>query len=445
MPWYAAATRPAFRAGLLAGAAVATGLMAGLGRSRTQIRAAMAELEHARAEAVRHAELLQAILDSSVDGITVVDGAGESLLHNPAAKDILGALDESGSEHWQDHYGVYHPDEGTPYACDDLPLVRALNGQRSEQVPILIRNPASPGGRIVSVCAQPLRDPNGQQGAVAIFHDVTALRQREADLASFAGIVAHDLKSPLTAISGYTEILRHDIDGLPEAAVPLLEKVRTTSKRMQNLITDLLTYASARDSALDMVDLDLKPIVDSIVSERFATAMMVSDALAPEAQIGALAVVHADPVMVRQLLDNLIGNALKYTPPGQPARLEITTAPAARPGWVQVEIADRGIGIPAGQHHAIFEDFHRAVTRTEYAGTGLGLAICSRIVTRHGGLIGVQDNPGGGARFWFTLPAAPAEASPEGGSSAPGQAEGEPQASSADAARNRLTASHRAR
>jgi signal transduction histidine kinase len=417
----AAAARSAFRTALLAGAAVAIGVMAGRGRSRTQMRTVVADLEHARAQAVRHAELLQAILDSSVDGITVVDRAGESLLHNPAAKDILGALDESNSEQWQAHYGIYHPDEGTEYACDDLPLVRALNGQRSEQVPILIRNPASPSGRIISVCAQPLRDPNGQQGAVAVFHDVTALRQREADLTSFAGIVAHDLKSPLTAISGYAEILRNEIEGLPDAAIGLLDRVLTTSARMHQLIGDLLGYASARDSALEMVNFDLRPVVDGIVSERFATRPRLSAAPVPEAQVGPLAVVHADPVMVHQLLDNLIGNALKYTPPGQPARLEITTTPAARPGWVQVEIADRGIGIPDGQHHAIFEDFHRAVPRNDYAGTGLGLAICNRVVTRHGGRIGVQDNPGGGARFWFTLPAAEAEANPDDDPAAPGR------------------------
>jgi signal transduction histidine kinase len=387
---------------------VAIGAITGQARGRARLRAGTIQLKQRKAEAVRHSELLQAILDSSSDGIAVVDEHGESLLHNPAAKAILGALDDSGTEDWQDHYGIYHPDGHTAFAADELPLVRALAGQASEQVPMLIRNTANPSGAVISVCAQPLRDPNGQHGAVAVFHDVTALRQREAELASFAGIVAHDLKSPLAAIAGYSEVIRDEVADLPAAAVVLLERVLAASKRMNQLIDDLLTYASARDRALDATDLDLRSVVDDIISDRFAACSLTPDLPAPHADIGPLAAVHADPAMVRQLLDNLIGNALKYTPPGQPARLDLGTAPT-KPGWVRVEIADHGIGIPAGQHHAIFEDFHRAHAGTAYAGTGLGLAICDRIVTRHGGRIGVQDNPGGGARFWFTLPCAEAE------------------------------------
>jgi signal transduction histidine kinase len=376
----------------------------GQARTRRQVRASTTDLDEANRQAVRHAGLLQAILDSSIDGIAVVDEHGEPLMHNPAAQAILGALDGSGTAGWQDHHGIYHPDELTPFTADEMPLARALAGRSSEQVDLLIRNAANPAGIVITVCAQPLRDPNGQHGAVAIFHDVTALRQHEADLASFAGVVAHDLKSPLSAIAGYIEVLREDIPDLPVAAGPVLQRMLAASTRMRRFIDDLLDYASARDSVLEATDLDLRPLVDDILSDRLA-AGHASDAAAPRTEVGALGVVHGDPVMIRQLLDNLIGNALKYTPPGQPAQLDISAVPA-EPGWIRVEIADRGIGIPAGQHHAIFEDFHRAHTPSKYAGTGLGLAICDRITTRHGGRIGAQDNPGGGARFWFTLPAA---------------------------------------
>jgi signal transduction histidine kinase len=270
---------------------------------------------------------------------------------------------------------------------------------------MLIRNDAHPAGLIISVCAQPLVDPQGQHGAVAVFHDVTALRQHEADLASFAGIVAHDLKSPLSAIMGFTEVACDEIADSSPVAVPILERVLATTRRMGQLIDDLLSYASARDATLEAVDVDLKTVVDDVITDRLAAAALTPDVPAPQAKIGSLATVHADPAMIRQLLDNLVGNALKYTPPGQSADLEILATPAA-PGWIRVEIADRGIGIPAGQHHAVFEDFHRAHPRADYAGTGLGLAICARIIGRHGGHIGVQDNPGGGARFWFTLPTA---------------------------------------
>ena len=115
----------------------------------------------------------------------------------------------------------------------------------------------------------------------------------------------------------------------------------------------------------------------------------------------------ADPAMLRHVLDNLIGNALKYVQAGRAARIDVTAVPDTG-GWIRVEVADRGIGIPDVDKADIFESFHRSETAAGYAGTGLGLAICRRIVERHGGAIGVTDNPGGGTRFHFTLrPAGP--------------------------------------
>jgi signal transduction histidine kinase len=110
-------------------------------------------------------------------------------------------------------------------------------------------------------------------------------------------------------------------------------------------------------------------------------------------------------VLLRQVIDNLLGNALKYTPPGQPVRVTVTAQPGGD-GFTAVEVADRGIGIPDGQHTAIFERFHRAHPGTTYPGTGLGLAICQRIIERHGGTITATDNPGDGTIFRFTLPLA---------------------------------------
>jgi hypothetical protein len=135
--------------------------------------------------------------------------------------------------------------------------------------------------------------------------------------------------------------------------------------------------------------------------------------------------------MLRQLVDNLVGNALKYVRPSTAARVDVTAArvdvTAARVdvtaapagGWVRVEIADRGIGIPRAERDTVFEPFHRARTEHAYGGTGLGLAICQRIVDRHGGRIGVTDNAGGGTRFFFTLPAAVGATTPAVAGTAP--------------------------
>jgi hypothetical protein len=118
--------------------------------------------------------------------------------------------------------------------------------------------------------------------------------------------------------------------------------------------------------------------------------------------------------MLRHVVDNLIGNSLKYVQPGRVARVDVTAGPAPA-GWTRIEVADRGIGIPDEDKPNIFESFHRAHTAAGYAGTGLGLAICRRIVERHGGAIGVADNPGGGTRFHFTLPLAGTVVQPPAG------------------------------
>jgi len=112
--------------------------------------------------------------------------------------------------------------------------------------------------------------------------------------------------------------------------------------------------------------------------------------------------VQADPVLVRQLIDNLVGNAIKYTAPEVVPALRITAG--LDEAMVTVRIVDNGIGIPEGQHDAIFGNFHRAHLNGGFVGTGLGLAICKRILERHGGTISATDNPAGGSCFTFTLP-----------------------------------------
>jgi PAS domain S-box-containing protein len=234
------------------------------------------------------------------------------------------------------------------------------------------------------------------------------LRARQDDLKAFSYVVAHDLKGPLAAVGGFAEIIGTDLaDGVtdPGELLPNLDRVRSGVDRMQHLIDDLLAYATAGDAEIRPEAVDLQAMVAEIVAER--TDHLRGGAIRPEIIWGPLPAVHADRVLCRQLLDNLIGNALKYSIPGRPASVEVS-AHRDPDGWVRIDVADRGIGIAAEQQKLVFQTFHRATTDPGYAGTGLGLAICRRVVERHHGTIGVTDNPGGGSRFQFTLPPAAA-------------------------------------
>ena len=395
---------------VLGGSATITVILAGLvyvlatarARAVARVHEATAGLRAAEAESRRQAGLLGAVMTSIGDGVGVVDQRGEFLLHNPAARALLGVADETGGPGgWQEHYGLFRADGRTPYPVEDLPLIRALRGESPTGVEMVIRNPARPEGILISVDAGPLDAGAGQPGAVAVFHDITELRRYENDLAVFAGVVAHDLKAPLTAMRGHCEAAEDALDAsAPDRAAASLTRIQRAVDRMTSMIDTLLAYTTARDAPLRAADVDLDALVADVVQDRIAH---LPPDERPDVYVGPLPAVRADPAMLRHVLDNLIGNALKYVRPDVAARVDVTAVPDGT-GWTRVDIADRGIGIPDEDKPAVFERFHRAHASAGYAGTGLGLAICKRIVERHGGEIGVEDNPGGGTRFFFTLP-----------------------------------------
>ena len=379
-------------------------LASGRARARAQVRLATGHLVEAEAEARRQAGLLTAVLDSIGDGVGVVDEQGAFLIHNPAARELLGVDDTDRPGEWQEHYGLFTTD-GAPFPQEELPLVRALGGESTDEVEMVVRNRTRPEGVRIAVSGRPL-DAGGQRGAVAVFRDVTVDREQRAELAAFAGVVAHDLRHPLTVIIGFLELI-----GMPGAGASgasgqepggrtekYVARALASARRMDRLIGDLLDYTAARDAGLSPAPLDLGALARVVLDEHLARAW---EGERPVVHVGALPTVHADPVRLRQVFANIVGNAIKYTAPGQTPRVEITAVKTDTE--VTVLFSDRGIEIPQDQRAAIFTPFHRAHT-DGYAGTGLGLAICHRIVARHGGSLTVRDNPGGGSVFAMTLP-----------------------------------------
>ncbi|MEU4421458.1 ATP-binding protein [Actinoplanes sp. NPDC024001] len=381
-------------------------LATGRERAQAQVRAATADLRAGQVETRRQATLLRAVLDGISDGVGVVAPGGGFLLHNPAAQRILGRSEmEPDARTWPEQFGLYRLDGVTPFPAEELPLVRALAGADSDQVEMVVRNDVHPDGRVISVSARPMETASGERGAVAVFHDITDRKRVETELRGFAGVVAHDLKSPLTTVRGYAELIVEALNADPadlEFARRGAGKVISGAGRMERLITELLDYTAARDATLRIAEVNLRTVVDDVVTTRIDAPAAAADR--PDVFVGSLPTVCADPVLLRQVVDNLVGNAIKYTPPGQAPRIDITARTGAD-GAVCVQIADRGIGIPEGEHAAVFDSFHRASNGTGHPGTGLGLAICRRIVERHGGHIEAAPNPGGGTIFTFTLPA----------------------------------------
>ncbi len=406
---FAAVTDHAARAlvaQLFVGMIAVVGLTLALGRDERE--ELIGVLRGAQEAATGQARLMSTIVDSMSEGLTVVDERGRVLLRNPAVRTLMGgAIPGTDEPARPGFHGLFHLD-GTPVDPAGMPHRRALAGHDVRDLDVLVRNAGVPDGRILRVSSTALPgERDGHRYAVTVFHDVTAERRHRDELASFAGVVAHDLLNPLTTVEGWAEAVAELFEDAP--ATPLaaeatsgLTRIRRAAAHMRNLINDLLAYTTARDATVAAVPVRLDQVLEDIATARVDQAQS-DDKPVPVFDLPAGVVVHADPVLLRQLLDNLISNSIKYTAPGVVPRIIVAAVPGDR---VTVEISDNGIGIPTGQHESIFDNFHRAHRSAGYAGTGLGLGICKRIVERHGGTIAATDNPSGrGSRFTFTLPA----------------------------------------
>ncbi|MEU8818452.1 HAMP domain-containing sensor histidine kinase [Actinoplanes sp. NPDC048796] len=227
---------------------------------------------------------------------------------------------------------------------------------------------------------------------------IAELSRSNTELEQFAGVVSHDLAAPLSVVSGYLELLGERIRGTDPQSEKWIAAGTRAVGRMQRLITSLLTYARAGNAPYqpepvplgDLVELALTDLRGSIAG---ATVAVRDD----------LPVIEGDPLLVRQLLQNLISNALKYRRPDRPCRIEITAVPLEHNCW-RVDLADNGRGIPPAQRDRVFEMFAQ-VDPSAGTGYGVGLSTCQRIVDRHGGEIHAEQTPGGGTTVWFTLPA----------------------------------------
>jgi light-regulated signal transduction histidine kinase (bacteriophytochrome) len=226
------------------------------------------------------------------------------------------------------------------------------------------------------------------------------LARSNADLEQFAYVASHDLQEPLRKVASFCQLLEQRYSGqLDERGEQYIAFAVDGAKRMQRLITDLLTFSRVGRTSEGFIDLDLAPTItrawDGLESRvRESSAELEIDA----AGIG----VHGDATLVQLLLGNLLGNALKYRRDDLEPRIRVTAGEEA--GLVRVDVADNGIGIPEEYAEKVFVIFQRLHGRDEYEGTGIGLALCKKVVEFHGGTIELRPSPLGGTCVSFTLP-----------------------------------------
>ena len=266
----------------------------------------------------------------------------------------------------------------------------------------------------IMVSASPIKNDDGVViGGVATTQDITELRtvQKElaisnADLQQFAYVASHDLQAPLRMISSYLQLLENrNVDKLDQDSKEYIAFALDGAESMKLLIKDILDYSRVETQGRDFLPTDMNFVIGSVmrdlegqIAEAGATV-----SYAPQPTI------KADQTQMTQLMENLIGNAIKF----RSDRAPIVQISATRMGrfW-QFAVSDNGIGLDLKYKARIFEMFQRLHTRDEYKGTGIGLAICKRIVDRHGGQIWVESAQGEGTTFYFTIPIGPVERTP---------------------------------
>ncbi len=350
-----------------------------LRQMHTQLGERFDQLRHEQAE-------VAAVLEAMVEGVIAADARGRIVTANAAAHRFLG----------------YAPEATLP----ELPQLFRAKPAR-EVVDALLSGEVVAGReleleeRTILASGRPL--PQG--GAVLVLHDLTDLRRLEMVRRDFVANVSHELKTPLTSISGYAETLLDDRPD-PETSARFLEVILGNARRMQRLVDSLLDLSRIESGSWQP---KVEPVgVGAVARETWAglaaRAAQRKVELVVDADDPAPIEAHADADALRQVLTNLLDNALRYTPPGG----RITARARRDDGGVTVSVSDTGSGIGGDHLSRIFERFYRAdpSRSRDEGGTGLGLAIVKHLIEAHGGRVWAESELGRGTTIntWFPAP-----------------------------------------
>lgn len=366
----------------------------------------LSEQQHLLERAVRAERT--AILGHIADGILITDAEGTVIFANDAAKALVGRevqgvrLAEYGSA-----FGASDED-GTPLPAERFALGRAV--LYGETTVAMERHVLRPDGskRVVRGSAAPVVTEDGEQtGAVLTFQDITAEYEAAQQKDDFLSAAAHDLKTPLTSLRGFAQILlrrAQRAEALESGKViPDLERIVNLATRMSNLITELLDVTRLdMGRPLDLLQrpLDLVGLVRDIVTDFDDDDARRIDFVCDLPELVGL----WDTVRIERVVTNLVSNALKFSPARSPVLISIAREDDGG-SWAVIRVQDKGIGIPAADLPLIFERFHRARnTAGTVQGTGIGLAGVKQIIEQHGGDIRVESAEGVGSTFTVRLP-----------------------------------------
>jgi PAS domain S-box-containing protein len=363
---------------------------------------------HHRLPPITAARAAREILDTMADALFVIDADARIRVVNGAVTHLLGFKDADLLGRSIDTLEVTQGEHTISRTLKDLARKSAIREQER-----LLRQKDSDEPIAVSVSISPVTDSDVQQGAVVIARDIRERKEAEAEfheamrrleqsnreLEDFAYVASHDLQEPLRKIQAFGDRLHAKYaPDLPEQAQDYIARMQSAAKRMQVLINDLLAFSRVTTKAQPFVPVDLGHVAREVAHD---LEIRTHEAGA-HIEIRNLPSIDADPLQMRQLLQNLVSNALKFHRDGVPPL--VTIDGSLEGDHAQLVVADNGIGFEEKYAERIFTMFERLHGRGTYEGTGIGLAICRKIVERHGGEIVARSTPDVGSTFTVTLP-----------------------------------------
>jgi signal transduction histidine kinase/CheY-like chemotaxis protein/CHASE3 domain sensor protein len=386
-------------------------------RASEEIDRQARELIDSREALEQQTRILQSILDSMGDGVVVADASGKSMVFNPAARQILRSRSFAGdADQWARHYGLFLPDMVSLYPTDQLPFLRAIQGDSVDGAEIFARPAGAEEGNWISVTARPLKQDDGEiRGGVVVMRNITAakraaealkLAKQEADEANqakseFLSRMSHELRTPLNSILGFAQLL--ELGELTGQQADNIRQILKGGYHLLDLINEILDLARIESGRLSLSPEPVsisEVLIDALDLVRPLAAQQ-NISLNPDGAIKCRQHVQADRQRLKQVLLNLLSNAIKFNRSGGSV---VVSCVEQADGKLRVEVVDTGTGMSKEGIDRLFKPFERLeADRTEVSGTGLGLVVSKRLVEAMGGSIGVESAVGLGSRFFIEL------------------------------------------